>query len=335
MFSLLIFAIVARFRTRMALETEPLALRHQLLVVHRRRTSRPSLNLIDRLIWIWLYRVWPNCLDALVIVKPETVVRWHRTGFRHYWRWKSRSRGGRPKIEAAVRRLIREMSRDNPLWGAPRIHGELLKLGFDVAQSTVAKYMIRRRGPPSQGWSTFLRNHAPDIAAIDLFVVPTVSFKLLYALVILRLDRRRLVWINTTASPTAAWIARQITEAFPWDEAPVYLIRDRDRAYGTIFVRRVRAMGIRDRPVAARSPWQNGHVERLIGSIRHECLDHVIVRSENHLRRILDAYACYYNETRTHLALSKDAPEARPVQRVGRIVTVPLIGGLHHSYVRI
>ena len=170
-------------------------------------------------------------------------IRWHRIGFRHYWRWKSRSRGGRPKIEAAVHRLIREMSRNNPLWGAPRIHGELLKLGFDVAQSTVAKYMIRKRGPPSQGWSTFLRNHAPDIAAIDLFVVPTVSFKLLYALVILRLDRRRLVWINTTASPTAAWIARQITEAFPWDEAPVYLIRDRDRAYGTIFVRRVRAMG--------------------------------------------------------------------------------------------
>ncbi len=335
MFSLLFFAIVARFRTRMALESELLALRHQLLVVHRRRTSRTNLNLIDRLIWIWLYRVWPSCLDALVIVKPETVVRWHRTGFCHYWRWKSRSRGGRPKIDAAVRRLIREMSRDNPLWGAPRIHGELLKLGFDVAQSTVAKYMIRRRGPPSQGWSTFLRNHAPDIAAIDLFVVPTVSFKLLYALVILRLDRRRLVWINTTASPTAAWIARQITEAFPWDEAPVYLIRDRDRAYGTIFVRRVRAMGIRDRPVAARSPWQNGHVERLIGSIRRECLDHIIVRSEDYLRRILDAYACYYNETRTHLALSKDAPEARPVQRVGRIVTVPLIGGLHHSYVRI
>ncbi len=195
--------------------------------------------------------------------------------------------------------------------------------------------MIRRRGPPSQGWSTFLRNHAPDIAAIDLLVVPTVSFKLLYAPEILRLDRRRLVWINPTASPTAAWIARQITEAFPWDEAPVYLIRDRDRAYGTIFVRRVRAMGIRDRPAAAHSPWHNGHVERLIGSIRHQCLDHVIVRSEDHLRRILNAYACYYNETRTHLALSKDAPEARPVQRVGRIVTVPLIGGLHHSYVRI
>ncbi len=335
MFSLLLFAIVARFQTRTALEAELLALRHRLLVVHRRRASRPRLNLIDRLIWIWLYRVWPSCLDALVIVKPETVVRWHRTGFCHYWRWKSRSRGGRPKIDAAVRRLIREMSRDNPLWGAPRVHGELLKLGFDVAQSTVAKYMIRRRGPPSQSWTTFLRNHAPDIAAIDLFVVPTVTFKLRYALVILRLDRRRLVWINTTASPTAAWIARQITEAFPWDEAPGYLIRDRDRADGTDFVRRVRTMGIRDRPTAPRSPWQNGNAERLIGSIRRECLDHIIVRNEDHLRRILNAYAGYYNETRTHLALSKDSPEPRSVQSVGHIVSVPPIGGLHHRYLRI
>jgi hypothetical protein len=197
-FSLLLFAIAARLRTRTALEAELLTLRHQLLVVQRCRTFRPRLNLIDRVIWIWLYRVWPSCLDALVIVKPETVVRWHRTGFRAYWRWKSRSRGGRPKIDAAVRRLVREISRDNPLWGAPRIHGELSKLGIEIAQSTVARYMIRRRGPPSQGWSTFLRNHAPAIAAVDLFAVPTIGFKLLYGLVILRLDRRRLVGINTT-----------------------------------------------------------------------------------------------------------------------------------------
>jgi transposase InsO family protein len=317
--SLLLFAIVAQFRSSTALEAELLALRHQLLVVHRCRTSHPRLNLIDRVIWIWLYRVWPSCLDALVIVKPETVVRWHPTGFRAYWRWKSRSRGGRPKIEAAVRRLVREISRDNPLWGAPRIHGELSKLGIEIAQSTVARYMIRRRGPPSQSWSTFLRNHAPAIAAVDLFAVPTIGFKLLYALVILRLDRRRLVWINTTASPSAAWIAHQITEAFPWDEAPVYLIRDQDRAFGTVFVRRVRAMGIRDRPIAPPSPWQNGHVERLIGSIRRECLDHIIVRSEDHLRAILSAYPRYHNETGTHLALGKDSPESRPIQSVGHI----------------
>jgi transposase InsO family protein len=271
----------------------------------------------------------------LVIVKPETVVRWHRTGFRAYWRWKSRSRGGRPKIDAAVRRLIREISRDNSLWGAPRIYGELLKLGVDVAQSSVAKYMIKRRGPPSQGWNTFLRNHVPEIAAVDLFVVPTIGFKLLYALVILRLERRRLVWVNTTASPTADWIARQITEAFPWDETPVYLVRDRDRVYGTSFVRRLRAMRIRDRPTAPRSPWQNGHAERLIGSIRRECLDHIIVRGEDHLRRILAAYARYDNEARTHLALGKDTPEVRPVQSVGHIFSVPLIDGLHHRYIRI
>ena len=177
--------------------------------------------------------------------------------------------------------------RGNPLWGAPRIHGELLKLGFEVAQSSVAKYMVKRCGPPSQGWRTFLRNHAPDIAAMDLFVVPTIGFDLLYVLVIIRLARRDLVWINVTANPTAEWIARQITEAFPWNEAPRYLIRDRDRVYGAAVTRRLRAMGIRDKPIAPGSPWQNGFAERLIGSIRRECVDHVVVLGEAHLRRIL------------------------------------------------
>jgi transposase InsO family protein len=192
------------------------------------------------------------------------------------------------------------MSMENPLWGAPRIHGELLKLGFEVAQSSVAKYMVRRRGPPSQGWRTFLRNHAPDIAAMDVFVVPTIGFDLLYALVIMRLDRRDLVWINVTANPTAEWVARQITEAFPWDGTPHYLIHDRDRIYGSVVSRRLRAMGIRDRPTAPASPWQNGFVERLIGSIRRECLDHVIVLGEAHLRRILKSYARYYNRASEH-----------------------------------
>jgi transposase InsO family protein len=192
------------------------------------------------------------------------------------------------------------MSVENPLWGAPRIHGELLKLGFAIGQSSVAKYMVKRRGPPSQGWRTFLRNHAPDIAAMDLFVVPTIGFELLYAFVIVRLDRRDLVWINVTANPTAEWVARQITEAFLWDEAPRYLIRDRDRIYGSVVTRRLRAMGIRDKPTAPASPWQNGFSERLIGSIRRECLDHVIIRGEAHLRRILKSYADYYNGVRTH-----------------------------------
>jgi transposase InsO family protein len=211
---------------------------------------------------------------------------------------------------------------------------ELLKLGFEVAQSSVAKYMVKRRGPPSQGWRTFLRNHAPDMAAMDLFVVPTIGFDLLYAYLIVRLDRRELVWISVTTYPTAEWVARQITEAFPWNEAPRYMIRDRDRIYGPVVTRRLRAMGIRDKPIAPASPWQNGFAERLIGSIRRECLDHVIVLGEAHLRRILKSYARYYNETRTHLALDKDAPASRPVQRTGVISSRAILGGLHHYYGR-
>src|SRR5216684_2920523 len=270
-----------------------------------------------------------------LIIRPETLVRWHRAGFRRYWRWQSRRRGGRPPIEAKLRALIRQMSTENLLWGAPRIHGELLKLGFEVAQSSVAKYMVKRRGLPSQGWRTFLRNHAPDIAAMDLFVVPTIGFNLLYGFVIVRLDRRDLVWINVTANPTAEWIAHQITEAFPWDGAPRYMIRDRDRIYGTVVLRRLRAMGIRDKPIGPASPWQNGFAKRLIGSIRRECLDHIIVSGEAHLRRILRSYADYYNRVRTHRSLNKDAPVFRPVQRSGSIKPFPILDGLHHHYVRV
>jgi transposase InsO family protein len=217
---------------------------------------------------VCLYRLFPSLLHSSIIFKPETLLRWHRIGFRLFWRWKSRRRAGRPALSADTRSLVRRISRENPLWGGPRIHGELLKLGIDVAQSTVAKYMIRRCGPPSQGWKTFRRNHTPHIAAIDIFVVPTIGFKLLYGLAIIHLERRRLVWTNVTANPTSEWIARQITEAFPWDQAPRYIIRDRDGSYGAAVMRRMRAMGIRDRPTRPRSPWQNGHIERLIGSIR-------------------------------------------------------------------
>jgi transposase InsO family protein len=282
-----------------------------------------------------LYRWFPAILKVLAIIRPETLMRWHRAGFQRYWRWKSRRRGGRPPVETELRALIRRISIENPLWGAPRIHGELLKLGFEVAQSSVAKYMVKRRWPPSQGWQTFLRNHARDIAAMDLFVVPTIGFDLLYAFIIVRLDRRDLAWINVTTNPTAEWVARQSTEAFPWDGAPGYMIRDRDRIYGTVVTRRLRAMGIRDRPIAPASPWQNGFAERLIGSIRRECLDHIIVLGEAHMRRILKSYARYYNETRTHLALEKDAPLSRTVKRAGRILCRPILGGLHHEYVRI
>jgi transposase InsO family protein len=228
------------------------------------------------------------------------------------------------------------MSLENPFWGAPRIHGELLKLGFSVAQSTVAKYMSKRpRRPSGQSWWTFLRSHAPEIAAMDLFVVPTLAFNLLYGFIIVRVDRRELVRIAVTTSPTADWIARQITEAFPWDSAPAYLVRDRDRAFGSVVLRRIRAMGIRDKPTAPHSPWQNGIAERLIGSIRRECLDHLIVFGEAHLTRVLRSYALYYNCARTHRSLNKDAPSHRAVQRSGSVVARLILGGLHHQYVRI
>jgi transposase InsO family protein len=327
--------LASQFKSKSRLEAENAALRHQLIVLRRKVRGRAQLTNGDRWFFIQLYRWFPSILEALTIIRPETLVRWHRVGFRFYWCWKSRTRGGRPQIETDLRGLIRRMSIENPLWGAPRIHGELLKLGFEVAQSSVAKYMVRRRGPPSQGWRTFLRNHAPDVAAMDLFVVPTVGFDLLYDFIIVRLDRRDLVWINVTTNPTAEWVARQITEAFPWDGAPGYMIRDRDRIYGTVVTRRLRAMGIRDKPTAPASPWQNGFAERLIGSIRRECLDHIIVLGEAHLRRVLKSYARYYNGVRTHRSLNKDAPVSRPVQRSGVISSHALLGGLHHRYARV
>src|SRR6266702_1193207 len=300
LFFLFLTLSVSPFKSKSRLEAENAALRHQLIVLQRRMRGRVELTNGDRLFLVLLYRWFPSVLGAITIIRPETLVRWHRAGFRHYWRWKSRSFGGRPQIDADLRALIRRMSVDNPLWGAPRIHGELLKLGFEVAQSSVAKYMVKRCGPPSQGWSTFLRNHLPEVAAMDLFVVPTIGFDLLYAFIIIRLDRRALVWINVTTNPTAEWIARQITEAFPWIEAPRYLIRDRDCIYGTIVTRRLHAMGIRDKPIAPASPWQNGFAERLIGSIRRECLNHIVVSGEAHLRRILISYADYYNRASEH-----------------------------------
>src|SRR6476620_2711311 len=274
----LIFGIASDLlRSRVALEAEILVLRQQINVLRRAHRKRLRFVSIDSVILGGVCRLFPRIYGALAIVRPETVVRWHRAGFRSYWRRKSKHRCGRPAVTAEIRQLIRQMSGANPFWGAPRIHGELLKLGIDVGQTSVAKYMARRRRPPSQGWRTFLLNHAAGIASIDLFVVPTISFKLLYGLPILRHDRRRILWIGVTTSPTSEWIARQVREACGWEPVPDYLVRDRDRVYGQAFARRLRAMGIRDRPTAPRSPWQNGYAERLIGSIRRECLDHVIV----------------------------------------------------------
>jgi transposase InsO family protein len=310
MIALLCFVLAvlaAPFKSKSRLEAENAALRHQLIVLRRKMQGRIRLTNSDRWFLIQLYRWCPSILKVLTIIRPETLVRWHRAGFRCYWRWKSRSRGGRPQIDTDLHALIRRMSIENPLWGAPRIHGELLKLGFAVAQSSVAKYMVKRRGPASQGWHTFLRNHAPDIAAMDLFVVPTIGFNLLYAFVIVRLGRRDLVWINVTTNPTAEWIARQLTEAFPWNAAPT------SSAIGigstAALSHAMRAMGIRDKPIAPASPWQNGFAERLIGSIRRECVDHFIVLGEAHLRHILRTYARYYNHIRTHWSLDKDTPD--------------------------
>ena len=332
---LLFHIVVSPFRTKARLEAEIVLLRHQLNVLRRRVPSRPKLAVTDRLVFVWLYRLFPSVLNAVRIVQPETIMRWHRTGFRLYWRWRSRSRGGRPKIPGEIRHLIREISLANRLWGAPRIHGELLKLGIEVAQSTVAKYMAKGGRGGSQTWKAFLHNHATGIGAMDFLIVPTVGFKLLFVLVILRHERRRLISLSVTDHPTADWIARQLTDAFPWDEAPDYLIRDRDGCYGQAVTRRLAAMGIRDHPIAPRSPWQNGHAERLIGSIRRECLDHIVVFGEAHLRRVLAAYASYYNELRTHLSVGKDSPCHRPVQCLGQLVAWPILGGLHRQYCRI
>ncbi len=297
----IVSALARRFRSRAVLELENLALRHQLHVLRRQRPTRPRLFTLDRLLWVWLYRLWPRCLDTIVLVKPATVVQWHRQGFRLFWRWRSRS--GRPSVDRDIRKLIQQMNAANPLWGAPRLRGELLKLGIEISQATVAKYLVRRRETPSPTWCSFLRNQAAGITAIDMFVVVSASFRLLYVMIILAHDRRKIVRFDVTRHPTAGWLARQVTEAFPWDTAPRYLLRDRDVSYGLEFCKRVDALGITEVVTAPRSPWQNAYVERVIGSIRRECLDYIVIFNERHLRRILSSYAAYYHRSRTHLSL--------------------------------
>lgn len=333
-FQILLFVIASVFKSQRRLAAENVALRHQVLVLKRKHRGRIQLRDLDRVVLAWLSRIVPAVIDAIIIVKPETLVRWHRLGFRAFWRWKSGSVGGRPRVNRELRGLVLRMAAENPLWGAPRIHGELLKLGFELAQSTVSNYLRRHPRPREQTWKTFIENHKDVLAAIDLFVVPTIGFKLMYGIAIIHLKRRELVWTNATLHPTAEWIAQQITEAFPWDQAPQHLLRDRDASYGAVFKRRLNSLGIRDHPTAPRSPWQNGYAERVIGSIRRECLDHTIVFGEAHLRRTLKSYAHYYNRARTHLSLAKDAPIHRPVQHKGTISKRPDLSGLHHEYAR-
>ena len=333
--AILVWTLRSTIRTQRELALENLALRQQ-VAVWKVRQPRPQLTATDRLFWVVLSRLWKNWRSSLQVVRPETVVRWHRQGFRRYWAWKSRHRRGRPAIGTEVRDLIRRMSRANPLWGAPRIHGELLKLGLTVSQATVSKYMPRQRRPPSQVWRTFLKNHAQDLIALDFFTVATATFRVLFVLVGLSHGRRRLRHFNITEHPTAEWTARQLIEACGPEDSPRYLIRDRDQVYGERFSRQAKMLDIRQTVIAPRSPWQNAYAERVIGSIRRECLDHIVVIGERHLRGILSNYVDYYNETRTHLALAKDAPEPRSAQAPsqGRVVEVPRVGGLHHEYLR-
>jgi hypothetical protein len=321
--------------SRTSLAAENLALRQQLAILDQTR-PRPKLKDRDRLFWVVLARLWSGWRSALVIVRPETVIRWHRQGFRYYWRWKSRARAGRPRIARELRQLIQRMSRENPLWGAPRIQAELHFLGYDLSRATIAKYMHRSGTPPSPSWRSFLNNHMAEMAGADFFTVPTALFQVLYVWVILGHERRRIVHLNVTAHPTSAWVAQQLREAFPFDQAPRYLIRDRDGAYGDTFQRCAQSMGIREVLIAPRSPWQNPFAERLIGSIRRDCLDHVIVINATHLKRILGHYLAYYQVARCHRSLAGDAPVPRAVEppERGRIVAIPHVGGLHHRYAR-
>ena len=329
----LLFMLRSSFRPHARMQIEILALRHQLAALQRQK-KRVSLRAADRLLWVLLSRIWKQWRSALVVVKPETVIAWHRKGFRLYWRWKSRAgKCGRPCVSRETRELIRQMSKANPLWGAPRIHGELLKLGIEVSQATVAKYMSRQGKPPSQTWRTFLENHVEQIVATDFLVVRTVSFRLLFVFVVVGHHRRQAIHFNVTTHPTAEWTARQIAEAFPWDSAPRYLLHDRDCIYGAAFHQRVGEMGILEVLSAPRSPWQNAYAERLIGSLRRECLDHIMIFNESSLKRILKTYFEYYEHSRTHLSLEKDAPSSRAVQppELGRVMELPQVGGLQSS----
>jgi putative transposase len=318
-------------RGHRAVALENLALRQQLAALTRSGTG-PHLRTRDRLFWIGLAKAWRDWRGALIIVQPDTVVRWHREWLRRRWTARSRRKPGRPTVDASIRVLVEQMTAANPLWGAPRIHGELRKLGLDVSERTVSRLFGQRRRPSGQTWRTFLSNHLVGLVSMDFLTVPTVTGRVLFVLVLLAHQRRRIAHIAVTEHPTTAWTAQQMIEAFPEDTAPRWLVRDRDAIYSGEFRRRVAGMGIRELVCAPYSPWQNPYAERLVGSLRRECLDHVIILGGAHLRRVLARYVFYYQRARTRLSLEKDAPVPRRVQSATevRVIAFAEVGGLHY-----
>jgi putative transposase len=331
-------AIRVFVRSRAGTALEVLALRQQLAVLKRKR-PRPSLNRLDRFFWTTLRRIWPRWSDVLVIVKPETVVGWHRAGFRLYWRWRSRPCGGRPKVSEEMRTLVRRMAIENADWGAPKIHGELLKLGFAISERTVARYLRRlrpRRGDPAKRWLSFLANHRDAIAAFDFFTVPTLSFSLLYCFFVIEHERRRILHFNVTRHPTSDWVVQQLREAFPEAGPYRYVILDHDSKFDAAVISFLKATGLKAKRTSIQAPWQNGIAERWVGSCRREILDHVIALDERHLRRLIRDYANYHQDDRIHDSLDKDAPNRRTVESrpspAARVISRARLGGLHHRY---
>jgi transposase InsO family protein len=339
LFLLLFGAVVRLFRSRGTLVLENLVLRQQLAVL-KRRHPRLSLGTFDRLFWIFARRVWSGWKQSLIIVTPETVVRWHRTGFRSYWKLISKVRKpiGRRQSPKEVRQLIFQMVRENPIWGAPRIHGELLMLGFDISERTVSRWMKRalRDPEPAKRWLAFLRNHREAIAAMDFFTVPTITFGVLYCFFIIGHDRRRILHFNVTKHPTSFWTVQQLREAFPFGSAPRFVIFDGDAKYGLEIPAAVRSLGISPIRTSFKSPWQNGVAERWVGSCRRDLLDHIIPVNERHLKRLLSEYVRYYHEDRTHLGLGKGTPNHRIRSMAStRVLSHERLGGLHHRYDRV
>ncbi len=332
----LLATLRSTLRSRPDLVLENLALRQQVAVLSRQQ-RRPRRRRADRLFWCVLSRLWSPWRTALVFVQPDTVVRWHRSAWRWYWTWRSRPRGGRPRLPPEVRELIRRIARENPRWGAVRIQGELRKLGYHVSARSVRRYRrARHRRPPSQSWRTFLRNHAPHIWAADFLTVQTLTFRTLYVFFFITHARRRLVHLNVTAHPTARWVWRQLIAATPWGEQPRYIVRDRDRCYGADFIPRAARLGIQTLLTPVHAPKANAIAERVVGTLRRECLDHLIILNERHLRAVLAEYAPHYNGARPNRALGLDAPNG-PIGRAGppsagRIVARTVLGGLHHEY---